>query len=530
MCSICGIIGKNDPELIKAMNESLAHRGPDDQGYYSDVNLELGQNRLSILDLSENGHMPMTNEEGTIWLIFNGEIYNFLKIREELSEKGHLFRSTSDTEVIIHAYEEYGEKCLEKFDGMFSFALYDKKKNIVFLARDRVGVKPLYYSLVNQMLLFASEMKAILCCQDILPELENYELKDYFKSDAKTTIKGIKEILPGHYILYSLSEIKEPKQVCYWQQPLEIMTNLNEEEMIVKLRDLFEESVKQRLVSDVPVALFLSGGVDSIIMSFFAKKNHNHRLKAFTIGTKDKNEFVAAKRAAEYLNLEFVPFLITEEEIIQTVPKAIYYLEDYDPRNVELCILNYFLAKKANEEGIKVVLCGEGADELFCGYRNFFPEFFKGGKYTQNNLQTEIIRWVKGLNSNHLKNKDRGTMAWGLELRLPYIDHLQFYQYALSINPFFKLKHGQEKYIMRKMVWSEELPLDILHQKKAYFHIESGIPYILNTYLGIEGINSLYHRKQVYKELFQKIFVEKKDYKDLKMNDYQNQFKTALKK
>ncbi|MBD3164427.1 asparagine synthase (glutamine-hydrolyzing) [Candidatus Woesearchaeota archaeon] len=385
MCSICGIVGMNDRQLIKAMNDSMVYRGPDDQGYFSDDKLEFGHNRLSIIDLSEKGHQPMHNEDKNVWVIFNGEIYNFIKLREKLAKTGHKFMSRTDTEVIIHAYEEFGESFLEKIDGMFSIALYDKKKRKVVLARDRIGVKPFYYAKFADKFLFASEMKALMRDNSLKMEFNDYGLQDYFKFDRKSPIKSINELLPGHYLTISIKEdgIKISGQIEYWRPNIKLLFYQDEAKVSSELGELLKDSVKQRMVSDVPIALFFSGGIDSTILAFFAKKFHNNTLKAFTIGTKDRNEFEAAKRGCKALNLDYVPILLDKDQIINIVPTAIYHLEDFDPRNVELCILSYFLAKASREHGIKVVLCGEGADEIFCGYRDFFPDYFKGGGIQQ---------------------------------------------------------------------------------------------------------------------------------------------------
>ena len=521
MCSITGIFGKNDQELIKSMNESMSYRGPDDIGYFSDKNIELGHNRLSILDISNNGHQPMCNENKGVWLVFNGEIYNFQSLRKDLIQKGHFFSSKTDTETIIHAYEEYGDRFLEKLDGMFSFAIYDKRKNRLILARDRIGVKPLYYIIVDGMLLFASEMKALLKYQKIKPKMADYDLNNYFDFSSSTSLAGIYQLKPGHYISAVLNNgvLHYSDQIAYWE-PNKTIIEQDEQVLTKNLRELFEESIKQRMVSDVPIALFFSGGIDSTILTYFAKKYHNHTLKAFTIGTEDRDEIDIARNAAAHLDLEFIPIKLFAEDIINIIPKIIYHLEDYDPRNVELSVLIYFLSKEARKHGIKVVLCGEGADELFCGYRNFFPDYFKGGEYTKENVQEEVFKWIRGLNSNHLKNKDRGTMALGLELRLPYIDHLGFFELASRIDPFLKMKNNQEKYILRKMMRPGELPEHILNQKKKYFHIESGIPFIINKFFGFEDSGSLVKRFEIYKDIFNKIFIQKEDHNVINLNHY----------
>lgn len=504
------------------MTHVLAFRGPDNTDYYSNNKIELGHNRLTIIDISEKGDQPMSNEDETIWITYNGEVYNYKDIGKELRKKGHKFRSKTDTESIIHAYEEYGEDCVKGLNGMFAFGIYNKNKNLLFLARDRLGVKPIfyYYSKKNNIFLFASEIKAILEYTHLKSKMRKLDLKNYFDFNKNTGIKNVYQLKPGHTLTIKLKngKIKVGKQKCYWSMNTNI-TEYDEKKIIKNLRIYLKNSVKERLISDVPLGLFFSGGIDSNLMAFFTSK-YKRNLMAFTVGTKRNNEFKQSKDACKFLELRYKHLVLTEKNITHIIPKVIYHLEDYDPRNVELCILNYYLSKLARRYNVKTVLSGEGVDELFCGYRNFFKPYFKK-EYTRKNLQKEIKKWILGLNSNHLKNKDRGTMANAVELRVPYLDNPTFFEYSMKIDPLLKVKDDVEKYIFR-MIGKGKLSEKMIKRKKAYFHMESGVPYILNEYFGIKSNGSLKKRFKIYKDIFKRIFIKKENYHEISMKEYKH--------
>ncbi|MCX6707002.1 MAG: asparagine synthase (glutamine-hydrolyzing), partial [Candidatus Woesearchaeota archaeon] len=264
---MCGILGFNwdNKELAKKMLNILDHRGPDDYGLYADSNVSLGHRRLSIIDLSPKGHQPMSNKEGTVWITFNGEIYNFQEIRKELERKGHKFISDSDTEVIIHSYEEYGTKCLDKFNGMFAFCIYDSKRKLLFLARDRLGKKPLYYYNKNGKFIFASELKAILL-HDIKKEVDMNALNKFvtfrYNTDESTMVKDVFKLMQGHYAVYDL-KAKKLAIRKWWDIKIDIQNNKSESYFVEKLQKEFKDSVERRLISDVPLGIYLSGGLDS---------------------------------------------------------------------------------------------------------------------------------------------------------------------------------------------------------------------------------------------------------------------------
>ena len=261
--SMCGITGFSweDKELIQAMTKKVAHRGPDDAGYYTDKRISLGHRRLSIIDLSKNGHQPMFNEDETVVVVFNGEIYNFKSLKEDLEKKHHQFASTSDTEVIIHGYEEYGFDICSKLKGMFAFALWDCKKKLLLLARDQIGEKPLYYYQKGKDLLFASEIKSLLVDEEIPRSIDPQSLSNYLSlrySPSDTTIfKGIKKLEPGQYLVYHAGKTTLKK---YWVMP-ELGSHSNPDASLLRKR--IEETVQEKMMADVPVGVFLSGGLDS---------------------------------------------------------------------------------------------------------------------------------------------------------------------------------------------------------------------------------------------------------------------------
>ena len=505
MCGICGVFGKNDEKHIRAMTRLLAHRGPDDTSYYSGNKVELGHNRLGIIDLSEKGNQPLSNEDGSIWITFNGEIYNFEDLRGELEAKGHKFKSKTDTETIIHAYEEYGIGFANKLDGMFAFGLYDGREGKLVLARDRVGVKPLYYTLSDNAFLFASEIKALLNEQN--RHLKDLSLDGFFGYNEETPFPDVKELLPGHTLEVKLQRDKinvESKR--YWSLD-DTVKETNERKIVDELAEKIENSVKQRLVSDVPIGLFLSGGLDSSLIAALAKKYYKGKLMAFCVGTERSNEFQNAQEVAGYLGIELVTKTLSEDDIVRVVPNIIYHLEDCDPRNIELGIMNYYMSKSAREHGIKVILTGEGPDEIFGGYED---SYHKG--------RLDYIELVMRLHSNHLKNKDRVSMANAVELRVPYLDNTTLLEYSMAIDTSLKVKEGVKKYILRQVA-KRYLPRHIAEREKGHGHVLSGIPFVINDHFGIPKGGSLKARFDIYKEIFRRVFVNGENYKKIRADE-----------
>ena len=377
MCGICGF-NWEDKKLIKDMMDILAHRGPDDSGFITDKKASLGHNRLTIIDLSEKGHQPMHNEDNSIFITYNGEIYNFKDIRKILGEKGHKFYSNTDTEVIIHAYEEYGEECVGYFNGMFAFAIWDSRKRLFFIARDRAGVKPLYYSLKNNKLIFASEIKAILLHNDIKNELDNNSLYKYFTfryiPGEQTIFKDIKKLPPGHVMIYKLGAKKNTVKIKeYW----DIKFKPEKRSIAAYSKELnrtLKEAVSKRLISDVPLGAFLSGGLDSTYVVGLMEELCDQPIKTFSIGFEsgegyDESKF--SRLAAEAYGTDHHEIFIGEKSF-KLLPKILWHMDEpiADFASIPTYILSEFAKKK-----VSVVLTGEGADEIFGGYRKYM--YFK---------------------------------------------------------------------------------------------------------------------------------------------------------
>ena len=365
MCGICGFAGFRDDELLKRMMKVLAHRGPDDSGSYIDENVSLGHQRLSIIDL-KTGQQPIHNEDKNLWIVFNGEIYNYLELREELIRKGHHFYTQTDTEVIIHAYEEYGKDCVKHFNGEFAFAIWDKNQKELFLARDRLGIRHLYFLFQNGRFLFASEIKALLEYEKFSPEI-NYQAIDVYLTlrfipRELSLFKGVEKLEPATTLSLKDGKIRREK---YWEIELKRDIFKREEDYIEGFYELLEDSVRLRLRSDVPLGAHLSGGVDSSSIAYLAKQLSNQQLKTFVIafGT-DIDETEQARQMASFLGTEHYELFLTPADF-DLLPKIIWHFDE--PLGDPIIIPLYLLAK-ATREKVKVVLTGEGADEILAGY------------------------------------------------------------------------------------------------------------------------------------------------------------------
>lgn len=392
MCGICGFTW-NDPESIRLMSGVMAHRGPDQEGVFCDESISLGHRRLSIIDLSENGTQPMYNEDESMVLVYNGEIYNFQQIREELLDKGHVFRSRTDSEVILHAYEEYGIDCLGKFIGMFAFALWDRRKKVLVIARDRLGIKPLYYYHKRGRFAFASEIKALLTLDEVDRSVDLQSMYEYlgfeFVPDPKTMFRDICKLEPGHYLTVTNGSVKT---VPFWDltvEPFKGSRSEAEEELV----SLLEDSVKKRLMSDVPLGVFLSGGLDSSAVVALMARHMNQPLRTFTIAYKDPtySELPYAEKVARIFGTK--PNVLVIEGISpEEIETTIWHLDE--PMTDLSTIPFYLICKKAREQVI-VCLSGEGGDENLVGY-----DRFKASKIDRfysilpGVLRTEVIRAI----------------------------------------------------------------------------------------------------------------------------------------
>ena len=397
MCGLCGTLifdraATVAPSLLKRMADTIRHRGPDDEGYYVSGQVGLGFRRLSVIDLN-TGHQPLSNEDGTVWIVFNGEIYNYRELRALLLRKGHVFKTRTDTEVIIHLYEELGPACLEKLRGMFGFAIWDLNAKTLLLARDRVGIKPLYYHLTDTSLVFASEIKAILADpsveRQIAPELIDRFLTFLYMPGEETLLKGIRKLPPGHYL-----SVKNGKAVIrqYWDlqftAPLQEKTS---EQTGAELRSLLSETVDLHMISDVPIGVLLSGGVDSTGVLSLAVQQTSQKVSTFTVGFSGRDiadERPYARLAAEKFNTQHYEMTITARDFASFLPRYVWHMEE--PVCEPPAIALYYISQLARKH-VTVLLSGEGGDEAFAGYENYrnlvwLERLKRGGSVLNNAL------------------------------------------------------------------------------------------------------------------------------------------------
>ncbi|MEM4406465.1 MAG: asparagine synthase (glutamine-hydrolyzing) [Candidatus Methanomethylicaceae archaeon] len=389
MCGITGYVIRESSsrevseDVLKAMVRTLAHRGPDDEGYFWSSKIGLGNRRLSIIDLSSAGRQPIWNEDGTVCVVLNGEVYNYRELRAALLDKGHRFASHSDTEVIVHLYEIEGERCFELLDGMYAIALWDSLKRRLFLARDRFGEKPIYYLLNEDGIAFASELKALSLFPSFRREL-NWEALEQFLSlgyilAPYTPYQSVYKLLPGHYLAFD-QITGDYKVQSYWDMPDWEKTDIHrdEKEYVDSLKALLVNSVQSRLVSDVPVGAFLSGGVDSSLIVAAMVRLVGDRVRTFSIGfqfSKAHNENPVAKQAAQHLGVEHNSLWVDFADVLEVIEKLPWLCDE--PLGDPALISVYLITRFAKENGVTVMLSGDGGDELFLGY--------------------PIYRWVKQL-------------------------------------------------------------------------------------------------------------------------------------
>ncbi len=559
MCGIVGITG-NDFSKINLSNviDTLSHRGPDDKGFeLIDDLVFLGHTRLSVIDLSPLGHQPMSNESKTVWITYNGEIYNFQEIRAELEKKGYRFKSKSDTEVILHLYEEKGESCVNDLNGMFAFAIYDKQKQKMLLARDRLGIKPLYYALQNSKFIFASEIKAILATNLIKKEINYQAIDNYFSflfvPCPETAFNSIKQIPPAHFLSLDLKSMNFKLQQ-YWTPLQDKPFQGSYDDLQSELKFLLNDSVKSQLVSDVPIGVFLSGGIDSSILANLASKNSSSRLKTYTTVFKGNDfklydESEAARKISRLIGSEH-----TEIEIENPSPEAILDLITcFDQPFANPTFYLSYLISKATKKHVTVALSGVGGDELFGGYPRYkalpYAKFLRIFPGVFNKLFTEItnlipesatshfprrikllargigvplaeqyLRWsyylsddqkkslleptfsrnallIKSTNiinsylsevssrdilnriqyvdlntfllDNLLEYTDKTSMAHGLEIRVPYLDH-RIVELSFKIPQKYKIHGKKSKYILKES-FKDFLPEEVLNSPKKGF-------------------------------------------------------------
>ena len=377
MCGICGAFYFRSQRTVErrtleAMNRQIAHRGPDDEGFHLDRNVGLAMRRLSIIDL-RMGHQPMPNEDDSVWIVLNGEIYNHRELRKPLEQKGHRYRTQSDTETIVHLYEEYGRDCVRHLRGMFAFAIWDAKRRVLLLARDRLGIKPLYYLYTNEFLLFASEVKALLAHPGVRAEFNRGTLQEYlafgYVVGSETMFAGVQKLQPGH--LLEAHEPQIPSMEPYWDLPQEEDSDHYSRKYFVQTyREQLEESVESHLMSDVPLGVFLSGGLDSSLIAALMTRISREPIETFSVGYDEEgySELPYAQLVATHLHSRHHEVRVSRQEFFRALPKLIWH-ED-EPLAWPSSVSLYFVARLASER-VKVVLTGEGSDETLAGYMRY---------------------------------------------------------------------------------------------------------------------------------------------------------------
>lgn len=379
MCGICGVynVGNDAPvphNQISAMIQLIAHRGPDDSGIYLDGPLGLGFARLSIIDLS-GGHQPMCNETGDIWIVFNGEIWNYQQLRKDLLAKGHQFKTQSDTETIIHAYEEYGVACIARLHGMFGLALWDAPRRRLLLARDRAGKKPLYYTRTQNAIIFGSEIKAILGHPEVRREADVQAIVDFlsirYVPAPATLFKNIYKVLPGHWLLFEGEHIHE---ACYWDFSFGKTEQRPTAEYLTGIRQHVQQAVAERMMADVPIGALLSGGVDSSIITGIMRQLTSHKVKTFSVGFDQPgfSELPYARMVADHFGTEHHELVVKAADMTRYWPLLTWHRDEPVSEPSDLGV--YLISKLARQH-VKVVLSGEGADELFAGYPKYVVDW-----------------------------------------------------------------------------------------------------------------------------------------------------------
>ncbi|MBI2821393.1 MAG: asparagine synthase (glutamine-hydrolyzing), partial [Acidobacteria bacterium] len=558
MCGICGIVNfdpacRVETGLLKRMVGVLAHRGPDGEGHFLDANVGLGHRRLSVIDL-QGGKQPILNEDCSAVIVFNGEIYNHKDLTAELSAKGHVFRTRSDTEAILHAYEEYGDSCVRHLRGMFAFAIWDRRRRRLFLARDRLGVKPLYFYAGKHCLAFASEIKTLLEVPSVPRELDRESLDLYlslrFVPGPRTMFKGISKLQPGHSLVLDQAGVRFHK---YWEVRFSEAEGVPFADHLEEFRSLLEESVKLRLSAEVPLGVFLSGGLDSSsILAITSRLKPGEAVRTFSVGheisgfgEEEVNEFRYARAAAKSFGAEHHELKISALDFQDSIPAMVWHLDE--PLADPSCIPLYFMSRLARRH-VTVVLSGEGADETLAGYGIYkrmllldglrrragpavcflasrlpglissesvlrylraaatplqvsyqgvsraFPadlkrRLLRGGAAgrppdrldelthacSQGFSGTSLLNLMLHLDTkvwlpdDILLKADKMTMAHGLELRVPFLDH-KLVEFAARLPPELKLSGWRGKFLLRQAM-RDLLPQQIIARRKKGFPV-----------------------------------------------------------
>ncbi|MFP5109723.1 asparagine synthase (glutamine-hydrolyzing) [Neobacillus sp. C211] len=521
---MCGFIGcvhdktqnysDEQKQQFKNMNDIITHRGPDDDGFYYDDHIQFGFRRLSIIDI-ESGHQPLTYENERYWIIFNGEVYNYVELREELLSEGLTFSTSSDTEVIIALYSHLKEKAVEKLRGMFSFVIWDKQEQTLYGARDPFGIKPFFYFEDGERTFFASEKKSILL--GLENDVINYDsLQHYltyqFVPEPTTMSDGIKKLEPGHFFTKKIGSPMEIKR--YWKAHFKPV-HKSEPDFIKEIKDVLFDSVKMHMRSDVPVGSFLSGGIDSSIIASIAKEYHP-AIKTFSVGFEHNgfSEIDVAKETAEKLGVENISYVISPQEYMNEIPKIMWHMDD--PLADPACVPLYFVAREARKH-VTVVLSGEGADELFGGYNIYhepqslevFNKIPRAGKVLLKGIagmmpegmrgKSFIERGVTPMEERYIGNAKMFTEEEKRELLNVYREGLDYtditkplYAESSGYDPVDRMQYIDIHTWMRgdillkadKMTMAHSLELRVPFLDKAVFEVASKIPTSLKTVHG----------------------------------------------
>jgi asparagine synthase (glutamine-hydrolysing) len=518
MCGFIGCVHEKTQEyrdeqkqLFQNMNNIITHRGPDDDGYFYDEHIQFGFRRLSIIDI-ECGHQPLTYENERYWIIFNGEVYNYVELREELLNEGLTFETNSDTEVIIALYSHLKEKAVERLRGMFAFVIWDKVEQTLYGARDHFGIKPFFYYETEEQTYFASEKKSILLA--LKNETLNYEaLQQYltyqFVPEPYTLTEGISKLEPGHYFIKKLGQ---PMKIArYWRAHFQPVQK-SEDAFIKEIRDVMFDSVKIHMRSDVPVGSFLSGGIDSSIIASIAKEFHPS-IKTFSVGFEHNgfSEIDVAKETAEKLGVENISYIISPEEYINELPKIMWHTDD--PLADPACVPLYFVAREARKH-VTVVLSGEGADELFGGYNiyrepqdlevfnkipaigktllkgiaSIMPEGMKGKSFIERGVTPMEERYIG--NAKMFTEEEKRSLLHVYNPQVKYTDITKpLYDESRGYDPVDTMQFIDIHTWMRgdillkadKMTMAHSLELRVPFLDKAVFDVASKIPTSLKT-------------------------------------------------
>ncbi len=442
MCGICGYVGTNQPELLKAMCDAMVYRGPDDEGQWHDAQagVGLGNRRLSIIDLSPAGHQPMPNADGSIWMSYNGEIYNFPEHREYLVKKGYKFRGHSDSEVLLYLYEEFGLDFLDKLNGIFALAIWDSRTRELILARDHAGIKPLYYWRHGERLYFASEIKALLLIPEFKREINEGAISLYLTflwvPGDETMLKSVQKLEPGHCLVWKDGRVRLKQWFTLDYSPDE---SIRGEEWVERVRETFLRTTRRQMVSDAPLGAFLSGGLDSSsIVAGMRQSFPEREINCYTIACKGDeidregfaDDYPYAKRVADHLNITLKRRTVTKK-ILDYLPKTVYHLDEPDADPAAL--LTYIISEMAHEDGIKVLLSGTGGDEVFMGYRShqayryyqrlrMVPDFFTVPLLSAAKWIAAIFQGPQGAIVRRCEKFNRGLVQHGLQRHMALVD------------------------------------------------------------------------------------------------------------